>query len=125
MTLDLMVLPGVLAVCRLPAGSPVPEWVSGDVLVSITQTTDEVSVVCDASAVPEGVAAEYGWRAIRVVGPLDFSLTGVLASLAAPLASAGVPIFALSTFDTDYVLVKESALAEALAALASTGHRIG
>ncbi|MBF4510649.1 MAG: ACT domain-containing protein [Aeromicrobium sp.] len=124
MTLDLVVLPGVLAVCRIAAGSPVPGWVEGDTLVSVTRTAEELSIVCDASAVPETVTAESGWRAIQVSGPLEFGLTGVLSSLAGPLAAAGVPIFALSTFDTDYILVKETALAEAVAVLSAASHRI-
>jgi hypothetical protein len=123
--LNLQVLPGLLAVCRLPAGSPFPEWVDDGTLVSVTRSEDETSIVCDASAVPPGVPAESGWRAIRVDGPLDFALTGVLLSIAQPLADAGVPIFALSTYDTDYVLVKESALPKALEVLSEAGHHVG
>jgi len=122
---DLEVLPGALAVCRLCAGGSLPAWLIGDGVVSITRTADETSVVCDASVVPSDVVVESGWRAIKVVGPLDFSLTGILLSLAQPLADAGVSIFALSTYDTDYVLVKEAALPEAVAALSAAGHRIG
>ncbi len=124
MTLELEVLPGVLAVCRLPAGAPVPSWFGNQGFASVTRTADETSIVCDASVVPPGVVTESGWRAIKVAGPLDFGLTGVLLSLAQPLADAGVPIFVLSTYDTDYVLVKEAGLREALAALSEAGHRI-
>jgi len=81
--------------------------------------------VCDASVVPPDVTVESGWRAIKVEGPLDFGLTGVLLAVAQPLADAGVSIFALSTYGTDYVLVKESALPKAVVALSSAGHRIG
>ena len=123
--LDLVVLPGLLAVCRLPAGCPPPPWRVGDTLTSVTHSADETSIVCDASAVPPGVTVESGWCAIKVAGPLDLGLTGVLLSVAQPLADAGVSIFALSTYDTDYVLVKESALAKAVATLSSAGHRIG
>lgn len=122
--LDLEVLPGLLAVCRLPAGCPLPEWLAGGTLTSITHSADETSIVCDASVVPPDVTVESGWRAIRVSGSLDFGLTGILLSVAQPLAAAGVSIFALSTYDTDYVLVKESALPEAVEALSSAGHRI-
>jgi len=80
---------------------------------------------CDASVVPPDVTVESGWRAIKVEGPLDFGLTGVLLAVAQPLADAGVSIFALSTYGTDYVLVKESALPKAVVALSSAGHRIG
>jgi hypothetical protein len=81
-------------------------------------------VVCPESVVPEGVRREDGWRCLGVRGPLAFELTGVLAALAAPLAAAGVPIFALSTFDTDYLLVPGDRLDAALAALDAAGHRV-
>jgi hypothetical protein len=123
-TLDLTLLSDVLAVCRLPAGSAAPRWLDGEAFASVTRTPDETSVVCRAAVVPDGVRAEAGWRALRVAGPLDFALVGVLRSLLAPLADAGVSVFALSTFDTDYVLVREAALDAALAALARGGHRV-
>ena len=81
-------------------------------------------MISPEEAVPAGVRAQCGWRCLRVRGPLAFELTGVLASLAAPLAAAGVPIFALSTFDTDYLLVPGERLDEALAALGAAGHRL-
>lgn len=123
--LDLVVLPERLAVCRLPADCVLPSWLADGVLSSVTRSADETSIVCDASIVPPDCMVESGWRAIKVAGPLEFGLTGVLLSVAQPLAEAGVSIFAISTYDTDYVLVKESALGEALAALSSAGHRIG
>lgn len=121
---DLTLLPDALAVCRLPAGTPAPAWLDGEGFASVTRTADETSVVCRAAIVPAGVRAEVGWRALRVAGPLDFALTGVLLALLAPLAAAGVSVFALSTFDTDYVLVREAALDGALAALRAAGHRV-
>lgn len=120
----LHVLSGSLAVCRLPADAPVPAWASAGALVSITRTADELSVVCAEEDVPNEVRAERGWRALKVVGPLDFALTGVLAALAVPLAEAGISIFALSTFDTDFVLVREGDLDRAMAALERAGHRV-
>jgi hypothetical protein len=87
-------------------------------------TPDELSLVVPEAFAPDGAAIEAGWRALRVAGTLDFSLTGVLASLAAPLAQAGVSIFAVSTYDTDYLLVRESGLAAALVALRGAGHTI-
>ncbi len=101
-----------------------PTWFVGGTLSSITCSADETSIVCAASIVPPDITVESGWRAIKVVGPLDFGLTGILCSIAQPLADAGVSIFALSTYDTDYVLVKESGLGSAIAALSSFGHRI-
>jgi hypothetical protein len=119
----LTLLPGTLAVCRLPATAPAPGWASGP-LTSVTRTPDELSVVCSAEGVPSDVRAERGFRCLAVTGPLDFSLTGVLAGLAAPLAEAGISIFTLSTFDTDLLLVREPLLDRAVAALRSAGHRV-
>lgn len=122
--LDLTVLPDALAVCRLPAGAETPAWLVGETFASVTRTPGETSIVCRAAAVPEGVRVEAGWRALRVAGPLDFALTGILASLLVPLAAARVAVFALSTFDTDYLLVRDTALGDAVAALVGAGHRV-
>jgi hypothetical protein len=121
--LTLTLLPGPLAVCRLPAESPTPAWAAGAV-TSVTRTPQELSVVCAEEAVPEAVRAERGFRCLAVSGPLDFALTGVLASLAGPLAKAGVSIFVLSTFDSDLLLVREAVLPEAVAVLRAAGHHI-
>jgi hypothetical protein len=121
--LSLTVLPGQYAVCRLPAAA-VPPLVPTTGLLSVTRTPDETSVVCAEAGAPLGAQVESGWRALVVAGPLDFALTGVLASVAAPLADAQVSIFALSTFDTDYVLVRAQALADAVAALRQAGHDV-
>jgi hypothetical protein len=123
-TLDLTLLPDTLAVCRLPAATGAIDWLGGESFASVTRTSEETSVVCRAAVVPRGVRVESGWRALRVAGPLDFALVGILRSLLGPLADAGVSVFALSTFDTDYVLVREEALDEALVALTGAGHRI-
>ncbi|GAB4265619.1 MAG: ACT domain-containing protein [Candidatus Promineifilaceae bacterium] len=120
--LTLMLLPDVVAVCRLATGENVPDWGMNGRFWCVTRTADELSVVCAEVFVPEGVRVERGWRVLQVVGPLDFSLTGVLASLARPLADAGVPIFALSTFDTDYVLVKQEKVETAVSVLRQSGH---
>ena len=103
-----------------------PPWATADpgALSAVVRTRRELSVVCAEAAVPDGVQAQRGWRALEVAGPLDLSLTGVLAALAVPLADAGVPIFAVATFDTDYVLVPAARLADALRALERAGHRI-
>src|SRR5262245_52923580 len=97
--MKLIVLDDKLAIARLDAAAPIPAWPLRGGLSSITRTADELSVVCAADAVPAGVRVEPGWRGLRVAGTLDFSLTGVLASLAIPLAAAGISIFAISTFD--------------------------
>ncbi|HYH21017.1 MAG TPA: ACT domain-containing protein [Azospirillum sp.] len=119
--LGLMLLPDTLAVARLEAGQGVPPWVDwSDPLVSVTRTAEELSVVCPECRVPEEVRAERGWRAFKVDGPLDFALTGILAGLAVPLAEAGVSIFALSTFDTDYLLVRSADVERAVTTLEKT-----
>jgi hypothetical protein len=123
--LNLCVLPGRLAICRLAPDAPVPERPAGAEFWSVTRTSDELSIVLPEEHVPAGGEAETGWRCLKVKGPLDFGLTGILASLATPLAKAGVSIFALSTYDTDYVLVKDSDLEEAKRALSAGGHRVG
>lgn len=120
----LSLLPTPLAVCRLDAGAAIPAWADAGEFFTASRTPHELSIVCAEAAVPEEVRAERGWRACGVRGTLDFSLTGVLLSLAQPLAAAGISIFAISTFDTDYVLVKQESLAVAIAALRGAGHEV-
>ncbi len=119
--IPLMILPHRLAVCQLRADEPFPEWARAGDLLSFTRTDDELSVVCQERFVPPEVKAERGWRAMQVQGPLDFSLVGVLAAIAAPLAEAAISIFALSTYNTDYILVPERDLDRAVQALEQTG----
>lgn len=121
--LGLELLPGTYAVCRLPVGVALPEWARG-AFYSVTVTPSELSVVCEAVSVAAEVPHEPGWRCLKVGGTLDFSLTGILASLAVPLAEAGVSLFSLSTFDTDYVLVKIDRLEAAVVALEGAGHTV-
>jgi hypothetical protein len=118
--LHLRVLPGRFAICRLPGDAPLPTWVfhAGATHYSVTRTPDELSVVCDEDDVPPSVdRAERGWRALELRGPIPFETTGVIAGLTAPLAVAGVPVFVLCTYDTDYLLVRERDLERALSAL--------
>lgn len=115
------VLPGPFAVCRLEPNAPWPAWARGS-FVSVTATEDELSIVCEASAVPPAVVADREWRVLKIVGPFAFTTTGVLASLAAPLAQAGVSLLAIATYDTDYLLVKSDALDQAITTLTAAGH---
>lgn len=117
----LFILPDRLAVCRLSADAPFPEWAYPGDLLALVRSRDELSVVCAERFVPPEVRAERGMRALMVQGPLDFSLTGVLASIAVPLARAGVSIFSISTYDTDYILVREESLERAVNALGQAG----
>ncbi|MBM3201554.1 MAG: ACT domain-containing protein [Chlamydiae bacterium] len=115
----LSILPIGLAVVRLPASSEFPKWVLEGEFFSITKTSDEMSIVSVEDIVPQGVQAEKGWGCFKVEGPLDLAQTGVLAALTAPLAAAEITVFAISTFDTDYLLVKRENLAKAITALSS------
>jgi hypothetical protein len=124
LTLTLTLLPQTFAVCRLDPAEPVPSWAMSGDLCSVTRTPTELSVMCPQASAPAGVQAEADWRCFAVAGPLDFSLTGILASLAEPLAAAGIAIFALSTYETDYLLVKGRQIAHAVEVLAQAGHRI-
>jgi len=120
--LTLTVLPETLAICRASVDEAVPEWAMIGEFVSITHTADELSIVCAEEHAPADVKADRGWRALKVEGPLDLALTGVLASLANPLAEAQINIFAISTFDTDYLLVKGYNLERACHVLRQAGH---
>ena len=122
--LELSLLPSRYAICRLSPGADVPAWVWGGVFASATRTSEELSLVCEDSRVPAGTRAERDRRALRVHGPLDLSLTGILASLTVALAEAKISIFVVSTFDTDYLLVQESDLERSISALERAGHTI-
>lgn len=112
-----------LAICRLLPGEAFPAWaLRGHSFLSITSTVEELSIVCPVADVPAEVYREQPWRAIKVQGPLDFSLTGILASLAQPLAEHAIPIFAISTFDTDYILVREQDAVTAQSVLEQAGN---
>lgn len=124
--MELEIHPTAMAICRLDPSADAPVWAAGATgpLLSITWTRDEVSVVAPEWAVPRSVRCERGWRAMSVRGPLAFSLTGVLAALSAPLANAGVPIFVVSTFETDWLLVRAGDLGTAVEVLGEAGHRV-
>jgi hypothetical protein len=112
-----------LAVCRLDADRDVPRWVAESrEFSSITRTIDELSIVCDFDVVPEGVPMEGPWRAFRVKGQIVMTLIGIVVALANPLAAAGISIFAISTFDTDYILVHEPDFDAAVSRLTLAGH---
>ena len=123
--LPLVLLPDTLAICRLEADAPVPGWVndSGG-FVTVSRTTEELSITALQRVVPPEVRCERDYRAFRVRGPLPLDLIGILAAIADPLAEAGLSIFAISTFDTDYVLVKSGDLPAAVEALERAGHQV-
>ncbi|MEJ2429227.1 MAG: ACT domain-containing protein [Deltaproteobacteria bacterium] len=121
--LTLSLLPENYSICRLGPEADIPPWALAGNFYSLTRTKEELSLVCSEEFVPEGVQCEKGWRCILVSGPLDFSLTGILASLTNSLAEAGISVLAISTFDTDYFLVKADNLKRAVLKLEEAGHR--
>lgn len=123
--LTLAPLKETFAICRLEPHSQVPAWVIGE-FVSITRTAEELSVVCAESSVPDAVNCERNWRAWRLAGTFDLNTaTGVLASVTDPLAEANIGLFAISTFDTDYLLVKAENMIRAAEVLRRAGHTVG
>lgn len=118
------VLPGTYAICRLPVDAPVPPLPPADGLRSITVTDREVSIVCRESDVPAGAEVDGGWSALYLAGSMPFDLAGVLVSVLAPISAAGLGVFALSTFDSDVVLVRAAALDQARNLLQNAGHEV-
>jgi len=118
------VLHGEFTIWRLGAADAIPENIDDVAPCFIARTEDELSIVCPSSVELPGVRNEPGWSCLRVAGPLDLALTGILAGISGVLAGAGVPLFAVSTFDTDYVLVKTDRLGEASLALRAAGYTI-
>ena len=119
-TLTLQISELKMAICQLPSTSPIPAWIGDKDFVSVTRTPDELSIVCSEDRVPEEVEAERNWRMLGIKGPLDFSMTGILASLVTPLSDEGITLFAISTYDTDYILVKTDCFERALGILQRT-----
>ncbi len=115
-------LHGLYAVVRLEAQTAVPEWATRGEFSSITRTAEELSVVCLAENVPSGVHSPHKWTCLKLQGPFPFSMTGVLLSFIEPLSSNGVSIFAISTFDTDYVLVQQEFAGAALKLMQAAEH---
>ena len=124
LTMKLQILESTVSVCRLDAKAAIPDWALHSNFLSITRTTSELSIVCETGRVPHDIQMEQGWKIFKVEGILDFSLTGILASIANPLAQAKISIFAISTFDTDYILVKEENLDQAVEVLSISGFEI-
>jgi len=123
-SLRLSTLEHRLAVCRLEPGSEIPAWATDSPFFCVMRTTSELSVVCLEERAPAGTTCERGWRALEVEGPLEFGLTGVLASVAVPLAESEVAILAIATYETDYVLVRVSQLDLAARTLRERGHEV-
>ncbi|UCF96105.1 MAG: ACT domain-containing protein [Spirochaetaceae bacterium] len=118
--MELILLPDRLAICRLPKDTPIPRWALAGSFYAVTRTAEELSIVCPDGHPPAETETESGWRALQVQGPLPFEEIGIIASLTAPLAQAGIPTFVISTFNTDYLLVKDTYLSKAIRVLSST-----
>lgn len=123
-SLTLILLPEQYAVAQLPADAALPAWWPTSGMRHAGWTADELSLVCEEHHVPDDVRCQRGWRMFKLQGPFDFALTGILKAVLDPLAEAGVGIFAISTYDTDYVLVQQHQFDDAIAALLAHGHRI-
>jgi len=123
-TRSFSLLEKTFAICRLPANAPLPEWCIRDGFFSITHTADELSIVCPQENVPADVPAEREWKCLKLEGPIPFSETGVLTSFVQPLSDRAIPVFAISTYDTDYVLVKNGWERMALDALLKAGYKL-
>jgi uncharacterized protein len=117
-------LPNTFAICRLAPNASLPELNWAVPFISVTRTNDELSIVCPSDQAPTNAKCESPWTCFKLDGTFPFSLTGILASFLDPLAEHGIPIFAVATFDTDYVLVKEEVAATALNTLQAAGHEL-
>jgi hypothetical protein len=115
---------GPYAIVRLAPDAAVPEWAAKGEFTSISRTADELSIVCPADSLPQDVDTQHHWICLKLEGPFPFSQTGVLLSFIEPLSSNGIPIFAIATFDTDYVLIQEEWAGAALAELQRAGHEL-
>jgi len=122
--LTFIILREIFAICRLDKDAPIPDWAFQGGLFSVTRTKDELSIVCPLINVPKGIICNQGWSCLKIKGPLDLSSTGIISSITATLERENISLFSISTYDTDYVMVKEKDLEKAIFALTEGGHRI-
>ncbi|WP_298839585.1 ACT domain-containing protein [Clostridium sp.] len=122
--LTMKVLAEKFGVCRLNKNALIPEWVGASNFYSVTKTSDELSIVCSQASIPSDIKCEKDWRILKIEGPLEFSLIGILSSISTILAKEGISIFAISTYDTDYILVKEKDIDNAINTLSNERYEI-
>ncbi|MEJ2099592.1 MAG: ACT domain-containing protein [Desulfobacterales bacterium] len=122
--ISLKILPDRMAVSRFEPSAPLPDWIDKPGFYSITRTAEELSVVCSEERVPAEVESETGWRCFQLSGPFDFSEIGIISSLTQPLTESGVSVFVISTFDTDYLMVKEEHFTKTIDVLTAQGHQV-
>lgn len=114
---SIKILDEKFAICKLSPTSNIPTWIQNKTFYSITKTADELSIVCFEKSVPKNIISEKGWKAIVVNEELDFSLIGIISSISTSLSKNGISVFVISTFNTDYILIKEEKLKSALTIL--------
>jgi hypothetical protein len=117
-------LPETFAICRLSPDDGIPTWAVSGILFSVTRTPNELSIVCPQVNLPERAPADRGWRCLMLEGPFELNEVGVMSVITRPLAAAGISIFAISSYSTDYLLIKEEQLSQAVTALAASGFEV-
>lgn len=124
MDIKLKLMEGEIAVAKLKAGAPIPGWALSGAWFSVTKTEDELSIAAESSRIPPGITSEGGWRTLKICGTLDFAETGIISGISAVLAQSGISVFVISTYNTDYILIKNAGLEDALGALGQSGYDI-
>lgn len=122
--LTMELLEDIYGVCRLDKNELIPNWAQNGDFFSITRTADELSIVCSEEFIPSDVKCEGDWKILKIKGPLVFSLVGILASISTILAQKGITIFAISTYDTDYILVKNKDIDNTVEALVNERYEV-
>jgi hypothetical protein len=122
--LILSVLKDKFVVCRIDSFKQIPDTILQSPFYSITKTADEISIVCPEEFSPDNSLCERNWKCFKIHGPLDFAQTGIIASMTTPLAAARISVFAFSTYDTDYIMVKDADVELAIDILIKSGHEI-
>ena len=122
--LNMTAMKEAMAICRMEPHEGIPAWIVEGPFYAVTRTEDELSLVCPEKQVPQGIKSDRGWRCLKIQGPLALSETGILASIAGPLARAGICIFVVSTYETDYLLVKKKDFLRVIRLLCRVGHQV-
>ncbi len=121
---SLLLFEDVFAICRLDRDAPVPEWATRGHFFSVARTPDELSVVCPQTSVPKTNDCETGWRCLKIESPFEFDLSGMISSIAAPVAEADIDVFVVATQDSDYFMVRGRDLERTISMLSERGYRV-
>jgi hypothetical protein len=122
--LKLSLLKDKYAICTLPNDTPIPDWALTQSLISITRTGKELTIVCRMDSIPSELQSDLNWRCFRIDGSFDLNQIGVISSISSPLADAGISIYVISTYDTDYFLVQDKNVEQTISTLSNSGHSI-